>query len=1436
MANTIMTAKNTFGDGLVLDISPENTGANNLSSALNATLITANGNEMTLQNDMGNARVETAYLPDGYIPIGTCEFGDIIYIVSYNPLVNKAQIGCFPSPERNISSEEISNMIQTLQTSDFQILGEDGNPTGELKTMQVKKTLFDDKKLRPGDKYIIYTTDAGYGDSINDFFKHVTQYGAPSINSEFPRLVKLRVASMDSEGKLTYLDSQTNWYKGQDGKSEDYFIAFLQKSGDIPDIDSYRSLTSSAYSIFQSKNSGNLVLVAELEKIDSFNCSYSVIKTGEIDENGKILDKFDVYLHVSWDTPHVDINPFGIRVTGDAVGLDFENGIFEKSLSRLYVPEGKIEYEEDSGMYTYSGISYDKGKSNYKTNNYQTSLQNEISWSKATTNYIEVNIRDKKSKLIIENNDIYIDDSDQGHIIVPDSYWQHITIDDNPTFNKSTNKKQDLLNMVQSKFEAMSRISLAQTLDGNYQLQEKTNLAQYYPNLTKLSKINEKINASTVNLNGEDVLIKPVNFSADVVNNYFKKDYTIYLTSVVYADGKLPVWNIMVYPCMPYGYLEHLGVPLTIDFSKVGTNSIDLTHWKYYNEGLLSTLTYGFDMNLANNYKVKQVAFEFYDDKGLVAVYKSNEKTSYSGMFTERFGLNGENLNYKLSNIDLNGKLIYHAGNISSEGEVQLGQDGNSELKPSLRPIIPDQEFQPISDNNVTYLNDSGVLYTNKLYGVKIIVEYGVVNELGEMISTETKEFYRWYWTNNMFNDKYFQQNDFDFDSITLGLECNYVLQSENDFKTTQVAYYDGTVGANTENLSKTLGADTTYIKGPMSLKLDVGLSENYNTFIPSTKLQVDCKVGLGYKNIIQSYSDISSEDGTVASNISLLTPTSDNSESSEILSNKGNILRDLLGIDKKSDAAEIWENYKNYKSSFNLDISKGGNTEDNTENTSDKYMFNDNEYNVQYKYEDTLESGSLKTIPLELEGISFDKVMYSGIESISKDYPIVESLWSSDVFKGMLGIKEGKVSSNEQDYNVHYFTDVLAITTATDGHNGILKKFTYNKPDGYDTITEDKYKQITTKNKNYQYNNTELLTAIDKLGFTGPLILLSWCSSNTSMDKEQEILKVSGSIINQYNNTLQSSLPSIQNGEQSGLGNSMGAYFQLALYKPNTYLYLLNDIFKYYDPEGKSKGVKFPQVPGIMGDHLPDSTPPNYGLTDVLVRVLNNIYYKSQQTTSVGLSKFTNLAYANNFKEIWNKHVILNINQSEEESDKKTDYSDRINLLNSKKSNSEYYNISDYVKKINNLINEKMPTFSVLLSQSLQVIDCNIDIPQSKLLKTIYSRKTSEPQAIWYKNGDKKNPLYVYQNINNVLFQENNGELKPLSKDFNYQNGSSKIYCDLSWLEYDPEIFIKVRAYPKGNYYKIGNTYREDISGGYRYYENASKDATITGVWLDIL
>ena len=212
MANTIRASKNTFSGGLVMDLAPDTTPNTVLTSALNATLVTFNGNEMQLQNDMGNGRVETARLPEGYIPVGTCEFGDIIYIVSYNPLTNKSQIGCFPSPERNISSEEIGNTGQSLSASDFQEMTlNDQNqivPTGELKASSVKKILYQNK-LNPGDKFVIY-------DKKNQILQetHITDIGNTShIYGSFPKWLRIHVIAIEDSGKITYLDSSMKWYE-----------------------------------------------------------------------------------------------------------------------------------------------------------------------------------------------------------------------------------------------------------------------------------------------------------------------------------------------------------------------------------------------------------------------------------------------------------------------------------------------------------------------------------------------------------------------------------------------------------------------------------------------------------------------------------------------------------------------------------------------------------------------------------------------------------------------------------------------------------------------------------------------------------------------------------------------------------------------------------------------------------------------------------------------------------------------------------------------------------------------------------------------------------------------------------------------------------------------------------------------------------------------
>lgn len=331
MNNTILSAKNSFQEGLIMDFSPEQTQAGCLTNALNATLLTFNGNEMSLQNDMGNARVETARLPDGYIPVGTCEFGDIIYIVSYNPLTNKSQIGCFPSPERNISSEEIGGLGQTLLASDFQELDSKSKPTGKLKATSVKKILME-KSLNPGDKFIIYDKSGNIRKE-----QYITDVGNTDHDyGKFPKLLKIHVVAIEDSGKINYLDSSLKWYKGKADYHDYFMLECLSNDETVPDIDSYRSMLSSGYSVFQSKVSGKLALLIELEKISGFSLTYDVYKNGTIDKTDPNItyNNFDVYWNLSWTTDNELINPSCLTYDSDITTWQTANFIYGKETSK----------------------------------------------------------------------------------------------------------------------------------------------------------------------------------------------------------------------------------------------------------------------------------------------------------------------------------------------------------------------------------------------------------------------------------------------------------------------------------------------------------------------------------------------------------------------------------------------------------------------------------------------------------------------------------------------------------------------------------------------------------------------------------------------------------------------------------------------------------------------------------------------------------------------------------------------------------------------------------------------------------------------------------------------------------------------------------------------------------------------------------------------
>jgi hypothetical protein len=77
-------------------------------------MITYNGNEMMLQNDMGNTLIQDSAtgnimgLNPGFIPVGIKEHGGIMYIASVNK-DGEGEIGTIPSP---IIRDFYNNKIQ----------------------------------------------------------------------------------------------------------------------------------------------------------------------------------------------------------------------------------------------------------------------------------------------------------------------------------------------------------------------------------------------------------------------------------------------------------------------------------------------------------------------------------------------------------------------------------------------------------------------------------------------------------------------------------------------------------------------------------------------------------------------------------------------------------------------------------------------------------------------------------------------------------------------------------------------------------------------------------------------------------------------------------------------------------------------------------------------------------------------------------------------------------------------------------------------------------------------------------------------------------------------------------------------------------------------------------------------------------------------------
>lgn len=255
---------NTFGEGLIMDLHPLTTPNNVLTNCLNGTIITYNGNEFVLQNDMGNGQVHTAYLDKGYIPVGIKEHGGVIYVAAHNPITKKSQIGSFPSPQQLYEGDDLNVIPIQFDFSKFFTVK---NSIPYIKLEYFKQKLFQNvdtgevKTFHPGDKFIIVsnTIDEEIKQAITD------------------NVLKLRLGVINSSGNIDYIDeSKLKIYSNG--------LWILESSQPIEEI----LKQNENIQVFSAKSSGVLVLIIELKTFDTFN----LLRKYHCDESNNISVTF----------------------------------------------------------------------------------------------------------------------------------------------------------------------------------------------------------------------------------------------------------------------------------------------------------------------------------------------------------------------------------------------------------------------------------------------------------------------------------------------------------------------------------------------------------------------------------------------------------------------------------------------------------------------------------------------------------------------------------------------------------------------------------------------------------------------------------------------------------------------------------------------------------------------------------------------------------------------------------------------------------------------------------------------------------------------------------------------------------------------------------------------------------------------------------------
>ena len=255
-------------------------GNDTLTDCLNGTLITMNGNEVILQNDMGNRRVDKAFLPPGYEPVGMKEYGGIIYVAAYNPITNKSQIGSFPSPQKKLSSTSEGDLSERFDFSTF--TGPNNTETDADLNLNVLKSdsfmipLSKDLHLRAGDKFAIYSEGLS---QLKNLLTNYDNIQGDKAYSPKNRKYTLQLGVLNSQNE--FVDITKTLCRWKDfGENESHDWQPVKYNSEVSEVFKFNDgyfISDAFTNTFNSETIEDAKLIKERQKIAANTYSYKLV-------------------------------------------------------------------------------------------------------------------------------------------------------------------------------------------------------------------------------------------------------------------------------------------------------------------------------------------------------------------------------------------------------------------------------------------------------------------------------------------------------------------------------------------------------------------------------------------------------------------------------------------------------------------------------------------------------------------------------------------------------------------------------------------------------------------------------------------------------------------------------------------------------------------------------------------------------------------------------------------------------------------------------------------------------------------------------------------------------------------------------------------------------------------------------------------------------